>query len=74
MEDLEVKLILMKRFSELSEREQLRSIERGGFGLLPTLSGIRAPSLVARIQAIGEKIFKTSDSLKNNNDRIKTSY
>ena len=48
-------------------------IERGGFGLLPTLSAIRAPSLVARIQAIGEKIFKTSDRLKNNNDRIKTS-
>ena len=60
-----------KKFSELSEREQLRSIERGGFGLLPTLTGIRAPSLVARIQAIGEKIFKTSDRLKNNNDRIR---
>ena len=60
-----------QKFADLSEREKLRSIERGGFGLLPTLTGIRAPSLVARIQAIGEKIFKTSDRLKNNNDRIR---
>ena len=60
-----------QKFADLTEREKLRSIERGGFGLLPTLTGIRAPSLVARIQAIGEKIFKTSDRLKNNNDRIR---
>ena len=47
------------------------TVVRGGFGVKPTLSAIRAPSLVARIQAIGEKIFKTSDRLKNNNDVIK---
>ena len=48
------------------------TVVRGGFGVRPTLSAIKAPSLVARIQAIGEKIFKTSDRLKNNNDQIKT--
>ena len=47
------------------------TVVRGGFGIKPTLSAIRAPSLVARIQAIGEKIFKTSDRLKNNNDVIR---
>ena len=67
--DLEVKLIL-KKFSELSSVNNY-TVVKGGFGLLPTLTGIRAPSLVARIQAIGEKIFKTSDRLKNNNDRIR---
>ena len=37
-------------------------------GIYPTLSAIRAPSVIARTQAIGEKIFKTSDRLKKNND------
>ena len=37
-------------------------------GLKPTLSAIRAPSLAARAQAIGEKIFGTSDRLRKNND------
>ena len=36
--------------------------------ILPSLSAIRAPSVIARTQAIGEKIFKTSDRLKKNND------
>jgi hypothetical protein len=39
-----------------------------GMGILPSLSAIRAPSVIARTQAIGEKIFKTSDRLKKNND------
>ena len=59
-------------FNRLSPDEKLAAIERGGFGIKPTLSAIRAPSIVARVQAIGEKIFKTSDRLKNNNDKIKT--
>ena len=37
-------------------------------GILPTLSAIRAPSVIARAQGIGEKIFKTSDRLKQNNE------
>jgi len=36
--------------------------------ILPTLSAIRAPSVIARTQAIGEKIFKTSARLKQNNE------
>jgi len=69
-------------FARLSADEKIEAVNRvvtkedgtvvrGGFGVKPTLSAIRAPSLVARIQAIGEKIFKTSDRLKNNNDVIK---
>ena len=69
-------------FAKLSADEKIAAVNRvvtkedgtvvrGGFGVKPTLSAIRAPSLVARIQAIGEKIFKTSDRLKNNNDVIK---
>tara|TARA_R100001480_G_scaffold20644_3_gene30432 strand:+ start:1087 stop:4248 length:3162 start_codon:yes stop_codon:yes gene_type:complete len=69
-------------FAKLSADEKIEAVNRvvtkedgtvvrGGFGVKPTLSAIRAPSLVARIQAIGEKIFKTSDRLKNNNDVIK---
>jgi len=42
-----------------------KSIE---MGILPTLSAIRAPSVIARAQGIGEKIFKTSDRLKKNNE------
>ena len=67
----------MKRLQRLNRTVTLEdgTVVRGGFGVKPTLSatltGIRAPSLVARIQAIGEKIFKTSDRLKNNNDVIK---
>ena len=61
----------MCSFAKLSADEQVAAVNRGGFNILPTLSAIRAPSLVARIQAIGEKIFKTSDRLKNNNDRIR---
>ena len=62
-------------FAKLSADEKIEAVNRvvtkedgtvvrGGFGVKPTLSAIRAPSLVARIQAIGEKIFKTSDRLK----------
>jgi len=36
--------------------------------ILPSLSAIRAPSVIARTQAIGEKIFKTSDRLKKNGE------
>jgi len=71
-----------KEFANLTADEQIAAtsrvvtkadgtVVRGGFGVRPTLSAIKAPSLVARIQAIGEKIFKTSDRLKNNNDQIK---
>ena len=42
-----------------------KSIE---MGILPTLSAIRAPSVIARAQGIGEKIFKTSDRLKKNGE------
>lgn len=76
-------IIKPKDFAKLSADEQIAAtsrvvtkpdgtVVRGGFGVRPTLSAIKAPSLVARIQAIGEKIFKTSDRLKNNNDQIKT--
>ncbi len=76
-------VIKPKDFAKLSADEQIAAtsrvvtkpdgtVVRGGFGVRPTLSAIKAPSLVARIQAIGEKIFKTSDRLKNNNDQIKT--
>jgi hypothetical protein len=69
-------------FARLSSDEKIQAVNRvvtkedgtvvrGGFGVKPTLSAIRAPSIVARVQAIGEKIFKTSDRLKNNNDVIK---
>jgi len=69
-------------FAKLSADEKIEAVNRvvtkadgtvvrGGFGIKPTLSAIRAPSIVARVQAIGEKIFKTSDRLKNNNDVIK---
>jgi len=75
-------VIKPKDFAKLSADEKIAAVNRtvtledgtvvrGGFGVKPTLSAIRAPSLVARIQAIGEKIFKTSDRLKNNNDVIK---
>ena len=75
-------IIKPKDFAKLSADEKIAAtsrvvtkddgtVVRGGFGIKPTLSAIRAPSLVARIQAIGEKIFKTSDRLKNNNDVIK---
>ena len=75
-------IIKPKDFAKLSADEKIAAtsrvvtkddgtVVRGGFGIKPTLSAIRAPSLVARIQAIGEKIFKTSDRLKNNNDRIR---
>lgn len=37
-------------------------------GILPTLSAIRAPSVVARQQGIVEKIFGTSPRLKKNNE------
>lgn len=37
-------------------------------GINPTLSAIRAPSIVARQQGIVEKIFGTSQRLKQNND------
>ena len=37
-------------------------------GINPTLSAIRAPSIVARQQGIVEKIFGTSPRLKNNNE------
>jgi len=36
----------------------------------PALGSVGAPSLLARAQAIGEKIFGTSTRLKNNNDNI----
>ena len=76
-------VIKPKDFANLTADEQIAAtsrvvtkpdgtVVRGGFGVKPTLSAIKAPSLVARIQAIGEKIFKTSDRLKNNNDQIKT--
>ena len=76
-------IIKPKDFAKLTADEQIAAtsrvvtkpdgtVVRGGFGVRPTLSAIKAPSLVARIQAIGEKIFKTSDRLKNNNDQIKT--
>ncbi len=42
-----------------------KSIERG---INPTLSAIRAPSVVARQQGIVEKIFGSSPRLKNNNE------
>ena len=75
-------IIKPKDFAKLSADEKIAAtsrevtkadgtVVRGGFGIKPTLSAIRAPSLVARIQAIGEKIFKTSDRLKNNNDVIR---
>jgi hypothetical protein len=76
-------IISPQEFARLSPDEQIAAttrevtkpdgtVVRGGFGVRPTLSAIRAPSIVARIQAIGEKIFKTSDRLKNNNDKIRT--
>ena len=42
-----------------------KSIE---MGIKPTLTAIRAPSIVGRQQAIVEKIFGTSSRLKKNND------
>ena len=38
--------------------------------ITPALGSVGAPSLLARAQAIGEKIFGTSARLKNNNDNI----
>ena len=42
-----------------------KSIE---MGIKPTLTAIRAPSIIGRQQAIVEKIFGTSSRLKKNND------
>jgi hypothetical protein len=37
-------------------------------GITPTLSAVKAPSIIARQQGITEKVFGTSDRLKRNND------
>jgi hypothetical protein len=53
---------------ELTSEELETAAKSIDMGILPTLSAIRAPSVIARAQGIGEKIFKTSDRLKKNNE------
>ena len=53
---------------ELTSEELETAAKSIDMGILPTLSAIRAPSVIARAQGIGEKIFKTSDRLKQNNE------
>ena len=53
---------------ELTAEELETAAKSIDMDILPTLSAIRAPSLIARAQGIGEKIFKTSDRLKKNNE------
>ena len=53
---------------ELTAEELETAAKSIDMGILPTLSAIRAPSVIARAQGIGEKIFKTSDRLKQNNE------
>ena len=53
---------------ELTSEELETAAKSIDMGILPTLSAIRAPSVIARAQGIGEKIFKTSDRLKKNGE------
>jgi acylphosphatase len=53
---------------ELTAEELETAAKSIDMGILPTLSAIRAPSVIARAQGIGEKIFKTSSRLKQNNE------
>lgn len=53
---------------ELTAEELETAAKSIDMGILPTLSAIRAPSVIARAQGIGEKIFKTSDRLKKNGE------
>lgn len=59
---------LTKSGKGLTEDELKVAAESIEMGINPTLSAIRAPSVVARQQGIIEKIFGNSPRLKQNND------
>jgi hypothetical protein len=58
----------MKPGKGLTEEELKVAGESLEMGITPTLSAVKAPSVIARQQGITEKVFGTSDRLKRNND------
>ena len=58
----------MKPGKGLTDEELKVAGESLEMGITPTLSAVKAPSVIARQQGITEKVFGTSDRLKRNND------